>query len=116
MTNPRVINPSSNSLARTRTCIATRQRCSESNLLRVVASAEEDGITAIVPDPRRRMPGRGAWITPTSAAWETAHKRRAFGRALKVSTPVDATPVKRYIDRLEGGDVPQSRNQEKRKT
>nr|WP_120491476.1 YlxR family protein [Corynebacterium lactis] len=124
MTQSRVVNPSSDSHAPIRTCIATKQRCADSQLLRVVAGHTHDGVTSVVPDPGRRMPGRGAWITPTLTAWEIAHKRRAFGRALKVSAHVDANPVKRYIEELstdnvssrENPGVPQNRNKENRKT
>ncbi|MEJ5919643.1 YlxR family protein [Corynebacterium sp. H78] len=85
---------------RERTCIATRQRKPERELLRLVAHRDEEGKLTVVPDPRRRMPGRGAWITPTTQSWEVADKRRAFGRALKVSTGVDANPVLQYLRHL----------------
>ena len=99
MTTSRVINPNSttHTPAPTRTCIATKQRRNCSELLRIVATTRSDGSVAVVADPRRRMQGRGAWITPTLEAWEIADKRRAFGRALKVSTQVDAFPVKQFI-------------------
>ncbi|OFU54330.1 RNA-binding protein [Corynebacterium sp. HMSC11H10] len=99
MTASRVTNPNSttHTPAPTRTCIATKQRRNCSELLRIVATTRSDGSVAVVADPRRRMQGRGAWITPTLKAWEIADKRRAFGRALKVSTQVDAIPVKQFI-------------------
>lgn len=100
----RVTNPSSTAPEPTRTCIATRQRRNCSELLRVVAKVQSDGSVVIVADPHRRMQGRGAWITPTLQAWETADKRRAFGRALKVSTEVDAFPVKQFIVALSEED------------
>lgn len=84
---------------RTRTCIATRTRKPEGQLLRMVAHLEE-GAPRILPDPRRRLPGRGAWITPTLDAWAAAEKRRAFGRALKVSANADANPVREYLESL----------------
>jgi predicted RNA-binding protein YlxR (DUF448 family) len=37
----------------------------------------------VVPDLRRRLPGRGIWITATAAALATAIERRAFARGLK---------------------------------
>ncbi|MDO5029261.1 MAG: YlxR family protein [Corynebacterium sp.] len=97
MTTSRVLNPNSATHAPTRTCIATKQRRDRSQLLRIVATTRPDGSVAVVPDPYRKMQGRGAWITPTLDAWETANRRRAFGRALKVSTQVDAFPVKQFI-------------------
>ncbi len=84
---------------RERTCIATRTRMPEGNLLRMVARPDGD-VTRVVPDPRRRMSGRGAWITPTLEAWAVADKRRAFGRALKVSANADAYPVREYLESL----------------
>ncbi|MBV7295244.1 YlxR family protein [Corynebacterium sp. TAE3-ERU12] len=84
-------------------CIATRNRFPEERLLRVVSRGEGSTLR-VVPDPQRRMSGRGAWITPTIEAWELAQKRRAFSRALKVSTTVDAGPVRDYLDTLEEDD------------
>ncbi|MFC3851156.1 YlxR family protein [Corynebacterium hansenii] len=84
---------------RERTCIATRAKLPEGRLLRMVARRDGDA-TRVVPDPRRRMPGRGAWITPTLEAWAVADKRRAFGRALKVSANADANPVREYLETL----------------
>ena len=88
-----------NFVERERTCIATRTRLPEGRLLRMVARRDSDA-TRVVPDPRRRMPGRGAWITPTLEAWAVADKRRAFGRALKVSATADANPVREYLETL----------------
>jgi predicted RNA-binding protein YlxR (DUF448 family) len=48
-------------------------------LVRVVADAG-----GIVLDERRRLPGRGAWVHPTRTCIETATRRKAWGRALKV--------------------------------
>ncbi|MGI0542207.1 YlxR family protein [Corynebacterium aquatimens] len=64
-------------------------------LLRVVV--DPDNPMRIIADPVRRMPGRGAWITPTEEAVELAVKRKAFSRALKVSGTVDASPVREYV-------------------
>lgn len=83
-----------------RTCIATRVTVADSELLRVVAQTRTDGSIAIVADPRRCLPGRGAWITPTRQAYATAEKRRAFSRALRVPATADPTPVRDYIDSL----------------
>ncbi len=88
------------SVERERTCIATRAKLPEGRLLRMVARRDGDA-TRVVPDPRRRMSGRGAWITPTLDAWAVADKRRAFGRALKVSANADANPVREYLETFE---------------
>ena len=67
-----------------RTCLGCRQRADTSSLLRVVASGGE-----IVPDPSATLPGRGAWVHPTIPCVENATKRRAFGRALRVTEALD---------------------------
>ena len=38
---------------------------------------------AIVPDLSEKLPGRGLWVTATSAALTEARKKRAFSRAAK---------------------------------
>lgn len=73
-----------NSLGPIRTCIATQTQHPAAELLRVVARCDEQG-AEVVPDPDHRMPGRGAWITPTVAAYEQAVLKRAFHRAFKTS-------------------------------
>lgn len=83
-----------------RTCIATRTTQPATQLLRVVAQTREDGNTVVVPDPRRTLPGRGAWITPVRQAFSLAEKRRAFSRALKVPATADLSEVRTYIDSL----------------
>jgi predicted RNA-binding protein YlxR (DUF448 family) len=83
-----------------RTCIGCRTRASAAELLRVVVAPGADPAAAavpIVPDPRRRAPGRGAWVHPDPACVELAQRRRAFGRALRVSGAIDAAPVHRYV-------------------
>lgn len=80
---------------RLRTCIATRQKVEDTQLLRVVADPEHPG--RVLADPRRKLPGRGAWIKPTPEAVELAEQRRAFARALRLSTPVDVSHVREYV-------------------
>lgn len=94
---------SSRASIRIRTCIATRERKSDSDLLRVVESLDTPGM--LLPDPRRRMPGRGAWLTPSIAALDLAEQRRAFGRALRVSTSVDTGHVRTYLAESAGPDI-----------
>jgi uncharacterized protein len=66
-----------------RTCVGCRRRDEVGRLLRVVADQ-----TSVAVDPRRRAPGRGAYVHPDAACVASAVKRRAFGRALRA--PVDA--------------------------
>jgi len=55
----------------------------------------------LVPDPAGRLPGRGAWIHPTQACLEQAARRRAFGRALRLTTGTDLDRVRAYVDAIE---------------
>ncbi|HEY2166068.1 MAG TPA: YlxR family protein [Jatrophihabitantaceae bacterium] len=80
-----------------RSCIGCRQRAAAAELLRVVVAAG-----TVVPDPRSRAAGRGAWLHPVLACVELAERRRAFGRALHVPEPVDPTPVGEYVAKLVG--------------
>ena len=72
-----------------RTCVGCRQRGPVSELLRVVAVASADGFV-LRPDSRRALPGRGAHVHPVSGCLESALRRRAFGRALRVTGVLDA--------------------------
>jgi predicted RNA-binding protein YlxR (DUF448 family) len=56
-------------------------------MIRFVAAP--DG--AIVPDLRRRLPGRGVWIDATRASVALAVKKRAFARALKAEVKAAET-------------------------
>ncbi|RNE49380.1 YlxR family protein [Corynebacterium alimapuense] len=82
---------------RVRTCIATRERRPDTELLRVVLDPEDPTRTRLLPDPSRKLPGRGAWITPDVVALELAEQRRAFGRAFRMSTAVDSGHVRTYL-------------------
>jgi hypothetical protein len=43
------------------------------------------------------MPGRGASLHPDPACFALAERRRAFGRALRVSGVLDIDPVREYV-------------------
>ncbi|HEY3737167.1 MAG TPA: YlxR family protein [Jatrophihabitans sp.] len=90
-----------------RTCIGCRQRVEIAELLRIVVEPGTDPVR-IVPDPRRRAPGRGASLHPVLACLELAERRRAFVRALRVSGAVDPTPVRQYVAQ-HGSDSPVQR-------
>lgn len=80
-----------------RTCVGCRQRASTSDLLRVVA----DGTSTppvLVPDPRRRLPGRGAHLHPAPDCLDLAERRRAFPRALRLPGPLDTSALRAYVD------------------
>jgi uncharacterized protein len=98
-----------------RTCIGCRQRAPAAELLRVVVAPDAIGKAAprpnerqkdaprgpaalpVVPDPRHRAPGRGAWLHRDPGCVELAERRRAFARAFRVSVALDPTPVREYV-------------------
>ena len=83
-----------------RTCLGCRQRITRYELLRVVAKDTGAGL-AVVPDPQRRLPGRGAHLHPTPACLALALRRRAFPRALRVSGSLASGPLEEYVARLD---------------
>jgi predicted RNA-binding protein YlxR (DUF448 family) len=67
-------------------------------LLRVVAvvqGVDQPGneLIAVEPDPARIRPGRGAHLHPDPACLALAERRRALGRALRVTGVVDTGPL-----------------------
>ncbi|WP_286343866.1 YlxR family protein [Frondihabitans sucicola] len=79
-----------------RTCIGTRTRAPRSSLLRVTAL---DG--RLVVDTTATSPGRGAWLIPTMQAYESAVRRKAFRRALRLDSEPDTSELLRYLQELE---------------
>ena len=69
-----------------RLCAATGKVLPIDDMIRFVLSP--DG--AAVPDLKRRLPGRGIWITATRSALGQAIARKAFARSFK--REVLATP------------------------
>jgi predicted RNA-binding protein YlxR (DUF448 family) len=63
-----------------RTCIACRRSDAKRGLIRVVRDAE--GRVAVDAGGRRN--GRGAYLCHDPACWESAFKRRAIERALRI--------------------------------
>jgi len=64
----------------------------KSDVLRVVARGDE-----IVPDPRARLPGRGAYLHLSQKCFEQAVRRRAFARALRQPGPLAAGALGEYL-------------------
>jgi predicted RNA-binding protein YlxR (DUF448 family) len=75
-----------------RTCVGCRTKAAASGLLRVVAV---NG--TLVPDPRRRYPGRGAWLHPDIGCLRLAERRRAFPRALRSAGALDTAAVYAFV-------------------
>jgi uncharacterized protein len=64
----------------------------------VVNDSDSTGeIFEIVPDPSRRMPGRGAHLHFDPACLAQALRRRAFGRALRVAGIIEMGLVTAYV-------------------
>jgi hypothetical protein len=78
-----------------RTCIGCRRKAAAAELLRVVASGRQ-----IVPDPRHRAPGRGAWLHRDPDCVDLAERRRACERALHVSGPLDLAAVREHVQQF----------------
>src|SRR6516164_2927135 len=78
-----------------RLCIATRKVRPVGELIRFVASP--DG--AVIPDLKRRLPGRGVWVTARRRVVEEAVRRRAFGRGLKADVRA-SSDLPDTLDRL----------------
>lgn len=77
-------------------------------LVRVVADRRVAGPVLpvpVVPDLRGVLPGRGAWLHPNADCLSKAIRRRAFGRALRLTHAVDTDAVEQFVaDRREGLD------------
>jgi hypothetical protein len=62
-----------------RTCALTRELKPAEDMVRFVVGPNAEA----VPDVKRKLPGRGIWITATRAAIEEAVKRNVFTRGFK---------------------------------
>jgi predicted RNA-binding protein YlxR (DUF448 family) len=69
-----------------RSCALTRELKPVEAMLRFVVGPAGEA----VPDVKRKLPGRGIWITATRAALEEAVKRRVFARGFKREVKVAA--------------------------
>jgi len=76
-----------------RTCVGCRARAPRAALLRVVSQND-----ILIIDEGAVLPGRGAWLHPTRECMEAALRRRAFGRALRVSATVDTQTIEKRLN------------------
>ena len=96
---PRAIRPGA-----ARTCAVTRQVRPVDELIRFVLAP--DG--AVVPDLKRKLPGRGLWLSASRSAVETAVRRRVFAKGFKCNVQVppdladqtDALLLRSLVDAL----------------
>ena len=82
-----------------RTCVGCKERVVKSSLLRLVAAGD-----VIQPDPRARLPGRGAYLHPSLGCLDLARRRRAFPRALRAAGSLSLEPLAEYLC---GGQSPE---------
>jgi uncharacterized protein len=70
-----------------RTCIVTRSTAAPEDMIRFVPSP--DGV--VVPDLKRKLPGRGCWVRAERALVDRAAAKNLFSRALKreIAVPDD---------------------------
>ena len=81
-----------------RHCALTRQLKPVGELIRFVVGLAGE----VVPDVKRKLPGRGIWISGTRAAVEEAVKRNVFARGFKhdvLVAPDLAATVERLLER-----------------
>jgi predicted RNA-binding protein YlxR (DUF448 family) len=81
-----------------RTCALTRELKPVAEMIRFVVGPAGDA----VPDVKRKLPGRGIWVTATRDAIEDATKRNVFARGFKRDVRVAsdlAAQTERLIER-----------------
>jgi hypothetical protein len=57
---------------------------------------------AVVPDPRRRLAGRGAWLHRSVDCLRLAERRKAFPRALRAGGPLAVEELAGYLEQVDG--------------
>jgi predicted RNA-binding protein YlxR (DUF448 family) len=67
-----------------RTCIVTRAKGSPEGMIRFVIGPG----AVVVPDIRRKLPGRGVWVTARAERVAEAVARKSFARAFKTKVAV----------------------------
>ena len=75
-----------------RTCVGCKRKDNRLTLIRVVRSGD-----ALIFDDRGGAPGRGCHLHKTAACLNRAVQQKAFLRALRLSTPVDTTPLENRL-------------------
>ena len=81
-----------------RTCIVTREKGSPDTMIRFVVGPDD----AIVADLRRKLPGRGVWLTADRRIVEKAVKGQAFSRGFKAKVKAEPSlpdDVERLLER-----------------
>ncbi|HEY1918670.1 MAG TPA: YlxR family protein [Streptosporangiaceae bacterium] len=75
-----------------RSCVGCGERVTKSELLRLVVAGNE-----VVPDPRARLTGRGAYLHLSQRCFDRAVQRRVFLRALRAQGPLGTRLLAEYL-------------------
>jgi uncharacterized protein len=67
-----------------RTCVACRQTRGKRDMVRLVCSDQ-----LVEVDPKGKKPGRGVYICPSKACWETALKNNRIEYGLRTKLSVE---------------------------
>jgi len=86
-----------------RTCVVTRHKAHPDAMIRFVVGPE----SRVVPDIRRKLPGRGVWVTADAAIVAKAVRAGAFARGFKAKVIADPE-LPAQVDRLLEDDALQS--------
>ncbi|WP_335328390.1 YlxR family protein [Mycolicibacterium neoaurum] len=78
-----------------------RKRALAVDLVRLSTVSDRPGVNAVTVDTAGNLPGRGAWLHPHPQCLDLALRRRAIGRALRISGSPDTTVVEELFHRLE---------------
>ena len=79
--------PRTNRSGTERMCVVTRQVWPVDDLIRFVVGPTGE----VVPDLKRKLPGRGLWVSASHATVAEAAKRKLFGRGFKREVQVSPT-------------------------
>lgn len=80
-------------------------------LLRLVA-VEVDGVTTVLLDRDRVLPGRGVWLHPDQDCLRAAIRRSSVPRGLRLTGAVDLSGVGAQVTALAEGAAPERYEQE----
>lgn len=78
-----------------RTCIVTRQAGDPEGLIRFVVGPD----SSVVPDIKRKLPGRGCWVSANRRLVDEAARKNLFRRAFKADVVV-APDLGEMVDRI----------------
>ncbi|QKT09101.1 YlxR family protein [Gordonia sp. X0973] len=88
-------------------CLGCRGRADRAQLVRVVAASGPIGPVVEI-DYRKTLPGRGAWLHPSTDCLSEAVRRKAFASALRVDgITVDPDGLVASLVAAGGGDQPE---------